>query len=112
MKEINYDNIEKISDTLIYLDDKAQFKMNTKLARKDTDGFRLPFANGYNIGSQKYAGFNELISIKRNFDSYFSIEVVGDSNFFIMIRPNIVFLVAERLEWVIKNWLLKLHLIY
>ena len=105
--DITYGNIEKLSDIVLQLDRFGFLKMNTKLGRKNDSGFREPFASGFVIGNNNYRGFNNLISIKREFDSYLSFEYVTDNDFFVQVRADRMFLVREKFEEAMRNWILR-----
>lgn len=104
--DVTYGNIEKLSDIVLQLDRFGFLKMNTKLGRKNDSGFREPFASGFVIGNNNYRGFNNLISIKREFDSYLSFEYVTDNDFFVQVRADRMFLVREKFEEAMRNWIL------
>lgn len=105
--DVTYGNIEKISDVVIQLDKFGSLKMNTKLGRKNDSGFREPFASGFIIGNNSYRGYNNLISVKREFDSYLSFEYANDPNFYIQIRADRMFLVREKFEEALRSWILR-----
>mgnify|MGYP004638981437 CR=1 FL=1 len=105
--DVTYGNIEKLSDVVLQLDRFGFLKMNTKLGRKNDSGFREPFASGFVIGNNNYRGFNNLISIKREFDSYLSFEYVTDNDFFVQVRADRMFLVREKFEEAMRNWILR-----
>ena len=105
--DVTYGNIEKLSDIVLQLDRFGFLKMNTKLGRKNDSGFREPFASGFVIGNNNYRGFNNLISIKREFDSYLSFEYVTDNDFFVQVRADRMFLVREKFEEAMRNWILR-----
>ena len=105
--DVTYGNIEKLSDVVLQLDRFGFLKMNTKLGRKNDSGFREPFASGFVIGNNNYRGFNSLISIKREFDSYLSFEYVTDNDFFVQVRADRMFLVREKFEEAMRNWILR-----
>lgn len=105
--DVTYSNIEKISDVIMQLDKFGSLKMNTKLGRKNDSGFREPFASGFIIGNNSYRGHNNLISIKREFDSYLSFEYTNDPNFYIQIRADRILLVREKFEEALRSWILR-----
>lgn len=104
--DITYNNIEKLSDVVLQLDKFGSLKMNTRLGHKNDNGFRSPFASGFVVGNNGYRGYNNLISIKREFDSYLSFEYATDPNFFVQIRADRMFLIREKFEEAMRSWIL------
>lgn len=104
--DVTYSNIEKLSDVVLQLDRFGYLRMNTRLGRKNDSGFREPFASGFVIGNNSYRGYNNLVSIKREFDSYLSFEYQGDDTFFVQIRADRMFLIREKFEEAMRSWIL------
>lgn len=87
----NYNNYEKISDTILFLNNDWRVTFNVKLAYKDKRGERQFYYQEYGYKQTKYNGINNVISIKRNFESYIIIENMADKNNNILIRkPDMV----------------------
>lgn len=103
--ESNYNDFEKIIDTILQLDTKCYLKMNTKLGRKDSSDYRIPYVSGFVVNTQGYAYNTNRISVKRNFDSYLSIEMSDDQSFFVQMRANVMILVLQKLELALQEWI-------
>lgn len=83
----NLNSYEKISDDLCHLGYGFKLKFNVILGNKSQNNTKIPFHNEYKYSSNKYVNQNNLITIKRKFDYYLSIESsYNDVNTFIMIR--------------------------
>lgn len=83
----NLNSYEKISDDLCHLGYGFKLKFNVILGNKSQNNTKIPFHNEYKYSSNKYINQNNLITIKRKFDYYLSIESsYNDVNTFIMIR--------------------------
>lgn len=86
MGEIKYDQYEKCTDVLYYLDRYTTLNFNTILGKKSKDGTRTIFHNEIMYDSTKYNN-KSVINIKRNLNFYLSIENNYNSKKeFIMIR--------------------------
>lgn len=94
---IYYDNI---SDTIHWLDKNTSVKFNVKLSRKDEDGNRVHFHNEYKYESQ-YTNTQYGYSIKRQYDSYLTIEN-KNNNVYIQIRMQNIILLRLVLADVVK----------
>ena len=105
MDRINTD-YEKISDDLCYLGSNIIVKFNVGLAKKNEEGKRSTFHREYEYEMSKYIDKKSLVSIKRQFDYYLSIEnlkvVDGEKEFiYIGIQDYMNFKqkVLESLKW-------------
>ena len=70
---IEYIDYDKISDDLCWLGNKCIVRMVVKLANKNKDGDRNHFHREYKYQSN-YNNRKELITIRRSFDYYISID--------------------------------------
>lgn len=110
MNEFNYSNIEVISDQVMSLGQDAFIKMNVKLGRKNpTDNSRVPFMKGYVVPKgNKYMGtVPELVSIKRYYDYYLSIEKWNSPDFYIQIRPQKMLILRSVFTEAASKWIMK-----
>jgi len=94
---------EKISDDVYYIGNNAVLKFNVSLAHKAEDGTRYPYHKEYEYSSSKYSNIDyNLVTMKRNFDYFISIENAKktDSNDkeYIMIRIEDMYYVLNQLK--------------
>lgn len=98
-KQINYD---KISDDLCFLGYNTVFRFNVVLSKASQDGKRNHFHQEYEYNSNKYIDTNKLITMRRQFDFYLTIENLRQNDFgvkeFIMIRTQDILFVREQLH--------------
>jgi hypothetical protein len=87
---IKQDRYEKISDDLYILGNNTILRFNVILAKKADDGRRFHFHKEFEYVADKYIEKDKLITIRRTFDFYLSIENMrnNDAGYkeFIMIR--------------------------
>jgi len=69
-------NYEKITDDLYYMGSNIVVKFNVSLARKREDGSRNTFHHEFEYAMNKYSNPKNLVTIKRQFEYYLSIENV------------------------------------
>lgn len=101
-----FSKYDKISDDLIYLGKGTLVKFNVALAYRDKNGCRKSYHSEYQYSSKKYNNVSsDLRSIKRNFDYYLSIDVQGNFDASIMIRPKDM-LIFQNAVKIISKWLL------
>jgi len=65
---------EKISDDIMYLGDNVVLRFSTQLGYKNMDGTKKLFHTEYKYASNKYTDNKYLISLRRHFEYYLSIE--------------------------------------
>lgn len=84
---IQYIDYDKISDDLCWLGNKCIVRMVVRLANKGKDGTRYHFHKEFKYQSS-YTNNPELITIRRSFEYYISIDHLesGDSGVMITIR--------------------------
>ena len=71
----NFNDYEKIQDTLLYLGNTFALKFNVSLASKDKYGNRKFYYSEYQYQS-RYPNYSNVVSIKRQFKFYMTIEEV------------------------------------
>lgn len=99
----NYTDYDRMSDDLYFLGGSGRLilKMNVSLAKKSEDGSRRHFYNEYSYDS-KYNDTGQVVSIRRSFDYYMTLESLEDKFTGIMIRPQDMILLRSRLAEVIS----------
>ena len=102
-KVVSYINYEKISDQMMFLGNNVNLKFNIKLAKKGTDNRRYHFHKEYAYSSN-YINADSVITIKRDFEYFLSIESLKDKEFFCMITVNDILLLRSILRNV-SHWL-------
>ena len=102
-KVISYIDYEKISDLMMFLGNNVNLKFNIKLAKKGLDGRRYHFHKEYQYLSN-YINQENIITIKRDFEYFLSIESQKDQDFFCMITINDIILLRSVLSNVV-HWL-------
>lgn len=104
-KVVSFIDYEKISDTMMYLGNNVYLRFNIRLAKKGIDGKRYHFHKEYQYPSN-YINQNDIITIKRDFEYYISIENVKekDLDFFCMITISDILLLRATLNNV-SHWL-------
>lgn len=102
-KQVDYD---KISDDLCVLGYNTVLRFNVVLSRATQDGKRYHYHHEYEYSSNKYIDTKNLITIRRQFDFYLSIENLRQNEFgqkeFIMIRIQDILYVREQLQNAVK----------
>ncbi|MGL5751502.1 MAG: hypothetical protein ACRCXT_13295 [Paraclostridium sp.] len=98
-KQIDY---EKLSDDLMILGPNVVLRFNVVLAKALPDGTRSFFHKDYEYNASKYTNVKSLVTMRRSFDYYISIENFrnNESGFkeFIMIRVSDILYVREQLK--------------
>lgn len=105
MLPVTFDKYEKISDDLCILGNNAILRFNVSLARKSEDGTRTSFHKEYQYNSDKYINCSDLVTIRRSFDYFISIEnfkAVDGVKEFIMITIQDIMYVRSQLKMAIK----------
>lgn len=102
-KVVSYLKYEKISDTMMYLGNSVSLKFNIKLAKKGVDGKRYHYHKEY-MYPANYINADTLISVKRDFEYYISLESSKDKDFFCIITINDILLVRSIMKQTSK-WL-------
>ena len=96
MRPIEYIDYDKLSDDILYLGSKLYLRMNVSLSSKDQDNNeRHHFHKEYSYGS-KYSKTG-LLSIKRSFAYYLSLELIDKTKAIVIIRSQDMILLKEKL---------------
>ncbi|MCD8224326.1 MAG: hypothetical protein LUC99_05700 [Clostridiales bacterium] len=101
---IHFLDYDKISDTLLYFSRTISLRFNVRLASKNRDGRRKPYHVEYRYPTEQYSNVGEVISLKRDFRFYFSIEDADDLKNGVMITPQDVTILKLRIENSILPW--------
>lgn len=75
-------NYEKISDDLFMFGNNLILRFNVQLAKKNMDGGRQCYQSEYQYPSEKYNDVRSLVTVRRSFDYYLSIENIKKSEDF------------------------------
>lgn len=102
----SYIDYERISDDIYFLGGPGRFilRMNVSLAKKKdkNSNDRRHFYNEYSYDS-KYDDKGQVVSIRRSYDYYMTLESLEDRLNGVMIRPQDMILLRSRLSEVL-NW--------
>lgn len=107
---IDYD---AISDRIYSLGQNIVLNFTVKLARKDKDGCRVHFHKEFQYPASSYIDTRSVISIKRNYDYYFSIEDITNKDSYIQIRLENMIMLKTILQQLVNilvdesNWMIK-----
>ena len=82
---IDFTEYDRITDTLMYLNDDVTLNFTVALSRKSKNGDRLFYHYESIYGSDKYGG--SLRSIKRSMSFYFVLDVKSNFNHGFILRP-------------------------
>lgn len=98
--EIEHNQYEKLVDDVYILGQDMILRMNVVLGRKRKDGNRYNYHNEYMYSSNKYLDMNKLVTVRRSYDFYFTIENMSSGNFqnSIMIRPQDMYNILDKLD--------------
>lgn len=101
------DKYEKLVDDIYQLNYNSILRFNVILNKKLNDGRRYSFHHEYEYKSDKYIDQDRLITLKRTFDFYLSLENIKPDERgikeFIMIKPQNIILVRQKLNEA-TNW--------
>lgn len=103
MNNINFDQYDRITDTLMYLSNEITLNFTVVLARKNKSGGRTFFQFETEYGS-KYIGTDTARSIKRNMNFYF---IIDNKTFFaggFILKPQDVVILLKMIEDQIIPW--------
>ena len=96
---MEFQDYDRISDTLLYFDNNTVLEFVVTLSSKDRSGNRLFFHSEVDYDSNKYYGVDRGHSIKRRMNFYFSINDRRAFDRSFIIRPEDAF----TLNLLIKN---------
>lgn len=99
---INPIDYERITDDIYYLGGGIYLRLNVILAKKTKDGNRRHFVSNYKYAS-KYIDKGKVITMRRSFDYYLTLDNKIDSTQNIMIRVQNMILVKAKLKEA-TNW--------
>lgn len=101
----SFNSYEKISDDICWLSSEALLRFNVSLGRKNKDGTKRFFHQEY-VYPSKYLDMANSITIKRSFDFYLTIEMIGNLKSLeniVTIRPrDMIYLqtqLGESIKW-------------
>lgn len=97
---MNLNLYEKISDDLCIIGNSHILRFNVTLGCKNiSTNNKINMHNEYRYTSNKYNNMNELITIRRRFDYYISLESMNkEINDFIMIRQQDMYYIKNKLS--------------
>jgi hypothetical protein len=99
---VSFLDYDKVSDILMYFGSDTYLKFNVSLARKSkATNKRFHYLKEFRYDSG-YQGYGEVVMLRRQFDFYLEIDVVGDFNSSIMIRAKDIMNLRVRLKMVAK----------
>lgn len=106
----SYVDYDRMSDDIYYIGGSGRYimRMNVSFAKKMDDGTRRHFYHEYQYDS-KYKDIGQVVSIRRSYDYYLTIESYEDKDKLngIMIRPQDMILLrirlGEVLQWYSNN---------
>lgn len=101
-KLFSYVDYDKISDDIFFLGGGGRFilRMNVSLAKRMEDKTRKHFYQEYSYDS-KYSDKAQVVSMRRSYEYYMSLESLEDKGNGIMIRPQDMILLRSRLAEVL-----------
>ena len=100
MKEaVTFRDYDRISDDIMYFGSGVQLRFVVNLSKKGQDGKRYHFLNTYRYNS-KYDDYGKVLTVRRHFDYYLSIDVKDNFNASIMITNRDILNVRMRLKQV------------
>lgn len=87
---ICHDDYEKLTDNIYFLGNNTVLRLNVILASKREDNTRYSFHQEYEYTTSKYMNKNRVVTLRRSFDYYLSIENLKATPYndkeFIMVR--------------------------
>ena len=98
---VSFLDYDRISDDLMYFDRDVYLRFNVQLARKGKDGNRYHYHNEYRYQS-KYDNYGKVLTIRRHFEFYLSIDVRNEFESGIIIRAKDMMNIRLRLKFVAK----------
>ena len=103
-KLFSYTDYDRISDDIYFLGGggKLILRMHVGLGKKMTDGTRRHYYHEYSYDS-KYNDVGQVVSMRRSYDYYMTLESMDDKLSAVMIRPQDMILLRSRLSDIL-NW--------
>ena len=99
---IDFTEYDRITDTLMYLNDDVTLNFTVALSRKSKNGDRLFYHYESIYGSDKYGG--SLRSIKRSMSFYFVLDVKSNFNHGFILRPQDVEILNRLITSKVLPW--------
>lgn len=95
---------DKISDDIYYIggSGRMMLRMNVLLAKKNDDGSRRHYYSEF-LYDSKYNDYGQVVSIRRSYDYYMTLESLEDKSESIMIRVQDMILLQFKLTE-LSNW--------
>lgn len=93
---------EKLTDDIFYFGNKMMLRMNVSLAKKNDDGTRRYFHKDFLYGTDKYSDKKKVITMRRSFDFYLTIDKLDMYEQSVMIRVQNMILLKMRLKEISK----------
>lgn len=98
---ITFYDYEKMSDDLFYFGNGIMLRMNVALAKKDKNGLRDFFHKEYKYSS-KYPDKDKVITLRRSFDYYLSMDVKDNYEKSVVIREKDMIAFQYKLSEILK----------
>lgn len=98
---VTFLDYDRISDDLMYFDRDVYLRFNVQLARKGSDGNRYHYLREYRYQS-KYDNYGKVLTVRRHFEFYLSIDVKNEFGSGIVIRMKDIFNIRLRLKAVAR----------
>lgn len=99
-----FTDYDRVSDTLMYLNSDTTLEFVMNLSKKTKIGERSFFATEIEFNSDRYLG-NTLVSIKRNMNYFFVINIKDNMGGGLLIRPQDKELITMFIENNVIPWL-------
>lgn len=87
--DIVHEDYEKISDDILYVSKDVVLRMNVVLSRKNKLNEKVSFHKDFIYDSDKYVNKNKLITTRRSFDYFLSLESIYSSSVQVYFTINI-----------------------
>lgn len=98
---INPMDYDKITDDVYYMGNGIYLRLNVILARKREDGSRKHFISNYKYQS-KYIDQGKVITMRRSFDYFLTLESIYDRTQNVMIRVQNMILFKSKIKEAVK----------
>ena len=99
---VNFLDYDKIADDLIWFDKDIVLRFNVKLASKTADGKRRHYLNEIQYKAKKYIDKDKVLTVRRHFDYYLSIDVRYEFESSVLIKAKDMLNVRARLKMASK----------
>jgi hypothetical protein len=109
---MNYTDFDRISDTIIYLDNIHTLDFCTRLSGKDKNGYRRFYEYETQYQSNQYLGTDVGNSIKRNMNFYYLITNKNSFTASIILKPNDVYVLHNILNDRVLPWFFSTNRIF